>query len=380
MSFTLLKGSCPVCSGTRRDCRQSNQTGLIFCFAHEANPANYIFRGQDKIGFGMWQSSCDAQAFSDEIRAERRREFLANEAMRKQQQILNQLSSRERDRHYREILSQLSLSSEHYMHLRNDRGFTSQQIVARGYRSVSQWQKVAGLFPSNLPGLLPYGSLNVGGSGILCPVRDLEGLIVALRLRLDDSSQGRYRWLTSATKKNPEGATPHLDGELPLAVYEPDVYAGKGIWMTEGLEMKPALTCDRLSAPVLGGGKWSGSPKKAKQSIEYLSHKYGTKLLIFCPDAGDVINTDGVPGRWLGEIKFFESLGYQCRVAWWQQITKEDSDIDELEDYSIVQFITPEQFKATIERFQIGTHVMNGIIHKPKRVNSLISSPVKQLV
>ncbi len=89
-------------------------------------------------------------------------------------------------------------------------GFTSEQIVARGYRSVTQWQKVFGSFPTNLPGLLHHGSLNVGGSGILCPVRDQNGLIVALRLRLDNGEQGRYRWLTSATKKNPNGATPRL--------------------------------------------------------------------------------------------------------------------------------------------------------------------------
>ncbi len=379
MSFTLLKGSCPVCNGNRRDCRQSSQTGLIFCLQLDTNPNGYIYRGQDKIGFGMWQHKEDAQSFTESVRAEKRREFLAAEARRKQQQIDSQLSAIERDRYYRKILNQLSLSATHYQHLRCDRGFTSKQIVAHGYRSVNQWQKVVGSFPSNLPGLLPHASLNVGGSSILCPVPDQNGLIVALRLRLDDGSQGRYRWLTSATKKNPTGATPHLNGELPLAVYEPRSYSGQGIWLSEGLELKPALTCDRLHVPVLGGGKLENSPQTAKASLEYLSHKYKTKHLFFAPDAGDLLNMSGVPQRWLADIKFAQSLGFKCRIAWWQQITKEDSDIDELSDHSIIQFITPEQFQAKIEKFQVRTKLGTNITNKPKQKTGFTLSPVKQL-
>jgi hypothetical protein len=373
MSFTLLKGSCPVCNGTRKDCRQSKETGLIFCLDRDVNPDGYVYRGQDSIGFGMWQSHEDAQAFTDEVRADKRCEFLAAETRRKQQQIDSQLSAVERDRCYRQILNQLTLLENHQRHLRCDRGFTNEQIVAHGYRSVSQWQKVLSSFPSNLPGLLPHGSLNVGGNGILCPVPNQNGLIVALRLRLDDGSQGRYRWLTSATKRNPAGATPHLNGELPLSVYEPQGSLGQGIWLTEGLEMKPALTCDRLHVPILGGGKFEISPETAKASLKYISQKYNTKQVFFAPDAGDILNTSGVPQRWLADIKFAQSLGFECHVAWWQQITKEDSDIDELSDYSIIKFITSEQFRAKIERFQPKTRIVNDIIKKPV---SRIEQPV----
>jgi hypothetical protein len=378
MSFTLLKGSCPVCNGTRKDCRQSKETGLIFCLDRDVNPGGYIYRGQDKIGFGMWQSQEDAQSFTDEVRAEKRREFLTDEARRKQQQINDQLPATERDRCYRQILNQLTLSPEHYQHLRCDRGFSSKQVVTRGYKSVNQWQKVLGSFPSNLPGLLPHGSLNVGGSGILCPVPNSAGLIIALRLRLDDGSQGRYRWLTSATKKNPAGATPHLEGELPLAVYEPRSYSGQGIWLTEGLEMKPALTCDRLRVPVLGGGKLEISPQTAKVSLERLSQKYNTKQLFFAPDAGDILNTSGVPQRWLADIKFAQSLGFECQVGWWQQITKEDSDIDELSDYSIIKLITPEQFQAKTKELQVRKKFETSIRNKPKQKTGFTLSKVKQ--
>lgn len=359
MSFTYFKrGECPVCSGARKDCRQSNETDLIFCRHHEANPIGYIYRGDDRNGAGMWQASVDAEAFFDEAREKRRLEFLAAEVRRKQQQIDSQLPAVQRDKYYRQILNELSLSESHRQHLLNERQFTPEQIKNDGYKSVQQWQKIVGTVPSNLPGLLRHGSLNAPGDGILCPVRNQDGLIVALKLRLDDGTQGRYRWLTSATKKNRNGATPHYNGELPLSVFEPDEYSDLGIWLTEGLEFKPSMTRMGLNVPVLGSGKWSVSPHTAKSSIDYLSQKYNTKLLTFCPDAGDILNLDGVPQRWLTEIKFFESLGYQCRVAWWEQVTKEQCDIDELNDYSVIQFITPEQFKAQIEHYQAPSKVL----------------------
>jgi hypothetical protein len=71
--------------------------------------------------------------------------------------------------------------------------------------------------------------------------------------------------------------------------------------------------------------------------------------LTFAIDAGDVVNTDGVPERWQKQFEFFSSLGYQCRVAWWGQVTKEHHDIDELVDTSIIGYITPQKFWSIVE-------------------------------
>jgi len=343
---------CPLCD--HPGCRESVATGLFFCHDLSVNPIDYIYRGQDQWGFGLWQHTTDARGFSQqasEDKEHRRREFLAAQERRRQQQIAQQMSPLEKDSSYRQLLAQLKLTESDRQRLLQ-RGFTDEQIVADGYRSVTAWQKVIGL-SLRLPGILPYGSVNIHTDAILCPVRNKDGQLVGLQARLTDCMKGRYRWMTSATKKNPDGATPHVNGELPLGVYEPEPAKGshESIWLIEGTAIKPNLACYRLSVPVVGAssGRFATSPETAKASVEYLSGKYATKLLSFAIDAGDVINTNGVPERWQEQFHFFKLLGYTCRVAWWGQITKEQDDIDELTDFSVITYITPEEFWAIVE-------------------------------
>ncbi|MBD1926772.1 hypothetical protein H6F74_11015, partial [Trichocoleus sp. FACHB-90] len=70
--FTPLKGNCPVCNGTRKDCRQS--ANLIHCRDSVANPPDYIFRGEDKLGFGMWAQKAEVEAASQQQREEWRQQ------------------------------------------------------------------------------------------------------------------------------------------------------------------------------------------------------------------------------------------------------------------------------------------------------------------
>jgi hypothetical protein len=174
---------------------------------------------------------------------------------------------------------------------------------------------------------------------------------------LRDGENGRYRWLTSATKKNPEGATPHLDGELPLAVFEPSEYRGDAIWLPEGLGAKPSITRYRLGVPVVGAssGLFSSSPNTSKATLEKLSAKYQTQKLVIPLDGGDVKNPH-VCQRWLREFEFLRALGYELAIAWWGQWTKDDADIDELCDLSSINFITPEDFLC-LESEEIGNSV-----------------------
>jgi hypothetical protein len=99
---------------------------------------------------------------------------------RRQQQIASQLSAFDRHQYYSKLLDQLLLSEPDRTNLER-RGFTTAQIEADGYRSVGQWQKVSGQFPSNLPGLLSDGRLN-SQPGYIFPVEDVDGLIVALSI------------------------------------------------------------------------------------------------------------------------------------------------------------------------------------------------------
>jgi hypothetical protein len=345
--FTLFKrGECPICNGAKKDCRKSDESGMVFCREVDTNPREFIFRGYDKWGFGIWQSSEAAEAFTQKSREERQREQeqqrIENER-RRQQQITNQLPAVERDRSYQKILNQLPLNQEDLSELQR-RGFTSEQIQADGYRSVEQWQRVDGSFPVNLPGLLGNGSLN-SQPGIIFPVRDVENRIVALSIRLRDGSNGRYRWSTSATKKNPDAASPHLNAELPLSIFEPEENQGDAIWLAEGVGIKPSLTRYRLGSPVVGAssGLFSASPNTCKTTLEKLTAKYRTQKLIVAVDAGDVQNSH-VCQRWASEFEFLRSLGYKLQIAWWGQVTKEHPDIDELDDLSKVEYISPEDF------------------------------------
>jgi len=346
MGFTPLKRKCPVCSGAKKDCRESTTSKMVFCRESSANPSGYIFRGFDRWGFTMWQPSEEAEAFAQKSKEEWQREQEQQRLERErrwQQQIASQLSAVDRHKSYSKILEQLPLREIDRADLER-RGFTREQIEADGYRSVEQWQKVSGQFPSNLPGLLSEGRLN-SQPGYIFPVRDANGLIAALSIRLRDGENGRYRWLTSATKKNPEGATPHLDGELPLSIFEPSEYRGDAIWLPEGVGIKPSLTHYRLGVPVLGAssGLFSGSPNACKVALEKLSAKYQTKKLVVPVDAGDIKNPH-VCQRWIREFEFLRSLGYKIQIAWWGQVDKSYPDIDELEDFSIIKYIEPDEF------------------------------------
>jgi hypothetical protein len=349
----LKRGECPICNGAKKDCRESTTSKMLFCRESSATPSGYIFRGCDKWGFGMWQPSEEAEAFAHKSREEWQQEQEQRRLERErqqQQQIGSQLSAADRHKSYSKILDQLPLREIDRADLERRR-FTAEQIDADGYRSVEQWQQILGQFPSNLPGLLSEKRLN-SQPGYIFPVKDINGLIIALSIRLRDGENGRYRWLTSATKKNPEGATPHLDGELPLSIFEPSEYREDGIiWLTEGLGIKPSLTRYRLEAPVLGAssGLFSGSPNACKVALEKLSAKYKTKRLVVPVDAGDVKNPH-VSQRWKREFKFLQGLGYDLQIAWWGQFDKSDPDIDELESIEAIEFITPKQF------FDIANH------------------------
>lgn len=368
--FTLFKrGQCPICNGTAKGCRESNTTGLIFCRNAKANPSRYIYRGEDVHGFGLWQSSTDAESFASqasEERQQRQQQFLEAQQRQQQQQIARQMPAVERDKWYQKLLEQMVLTDADREKLLA-RGFTSEQIIKDGYKSVTSWQKIGKGFPLNLPGLLTSGALNVAEDGILCPVRNLE-LIIGCQVRLHDSIDGRYRWLTSATKKNPDGATSHLDGELPLGVFEPDEFLGDSIWLTEGTTIKPSLTRYRLGVPVVGAasGRFNNSTESAKAAVEYLCTKYQTKTLTFAVDAGDTINRSGVPKRWQQQFDFFQELGYQCRVSWWGQITKQHDDIDEITNTSVIRYITPYEFWGIVEEHRDNKPVTQASIEDEK--------------
>ena len=204
------------------------------------------------------------------------------------------------------------------------RGLTLSQIEADGYRSVESWQRVKTALPPNFPGVNRFGNLAVKQAGYLCPVRDVEGILVGFQIRRRNPAEGRYGWLSS--KDSPV----HLNGELPVGVYSPEESTGDAIWLCEGTGAKPSLTRYRYHVPVVGaaGGGFASSPKTTEQTLEALSARYQTKKIVIVPDSGDVQNQH-VVSRWIEVYKLLSQLGFAVSFLWWGQISKGE-DIDEI--------------------------------------------------
>lgn len=121
----------------------------------------------------------------------------------------------ERHEIYTDMLNTLTLLEKHRENLLG-RGFSDQQIQRNQYRSMPETEqgrrllahllRTSGHDLSGIPGFRTYyGEWTLAGpNGFLIPVRNQEGLIQGLKIRLDDTDEpGRkYRWLSSRGMAN----------------------------------------------------------------------------------------------------------------------------------------------------------------------------------
>jgi hypothetical protein len=157
---------------------------------------------------------------------------------------------------YTALLARLQLSKAHREALRR-RGLGDAEIDRRDYRSLSVGgrsrlaRELRELFGDQLlsvPGFVVRSRQDgshyftiAGAAGLLVPVRDLAGRVVALKVRADDPRPGqpRYSYLSSAKWGGPGAGSP---AHVPLGVQPPADVAQ----LTEG-ELKADV------ATVLGG-------------------------------------------------------------------------------------------------------------------------------
>lgn len=116
---------------------------------------------------------------------------------------------------YSDMLDNLVLLDKHRENLL-ERGLSEERIHENGYRSMPETEHgrklLADLLHSHghellgLPGFRTYyGDWTLSGpSGFLIPVRNKNGLIQGLKIRLDDATQPnrKYRWLSSRNLPN----------------------------------------------------------------------------------------------------------------------------------------------------------------------------------
>lgn len=322
MEFKYLKGNCPVCNGTRKDCRQSGE--LIFCMGDNPNPA-YHFLKHDVNGFGIYIEG----KLKEERNQQQKEEWLrqrciekeAREA-REQKRNSESLTIDERDRNFRNLLKQLTLSESHRAAL-HKRGLTEQEIRQGMFRSVRNHQLLNQPVNPKLPGVSKDGDRWINQTGILVPV--WQGLkIVGCQVRLNYATgEGKYRWLKSS------GSSSHLNnGELPLAIIYPAEIQSKGFGFTESTGFKPFLAAKRLNQKTIGaaGGNFTSSPQQLKSTLN--GHPKNEPLILY-PDAG-CLNNPNVFRQYQRLHKCLTNWNYQLSVANWDQFfNKAVGDIDE---------------------------------------------------
>lgn len=349
---------CQICGDTTAKCRETEGNVLLCMTFSEAigtpNIPGFKFIGRSKDDlWGKWIVD-DGQSWTEQQRGYWKRTQAAQRQLRiaaRRERQAQSLSATERDRYYQKLLSQLTLSPADRKDLER-RGLTAEEIEAGGFKSVEQWQQLRNPVSNLLPGVNLDGITLNTQAGYLCPIRDVDGLIVSCQVRLRQSEDGRYRWLSSATKKRPDGPSPHLqNGELPIAVHRPPAPKGASIGMTEGVGAKPFIAARRMNQIVVGaaGGLFASSPQLLRASLEQLASELETRTIDFYPDAGSPLNR-GVTRQYEAVWNLLEEWGFDVRINWWGQFTKEQPDIDELQNPGLIKFLTPGQFLKDAER------------------------------
>lgn len=120
----------------------------------------------------------------------------------------------ERHTAYTAMLNHLTLLDRHHENLL-ERGLSEERIIRNQYRSMPETEQGRRLLASllrscgfdllGIPGFRTYyGDWTLAGpNGFLIPVRDKNGLIQGLKIRLDDADDDRkYRWLSSRDMTN----------------------------------------------------------------------------------------------------------------------------------------------------------------------------------
>jgi hypothetical protein len=130
-----------------------------------------------------------------------------------------------RDKAYRLLLSKLDLSQEHHSQLTR-RGLPPEAIASNQYRTLpADTRDIAhelliagGKHFKEIPGFIAENGAHIAGpGGLLIPVRDVRGRIIALVVRLDNAPEGmgKYRYISSRSPRNPCSPSPGSPAHVP---------------------------------------------------------------------------------------------------------------------------------------------------------------------
>ncbi|NJP22364.1 MAG: hypothetical protein HC763_28880 [Hydrococcus sp. CRU_1_1] len=341
--YASKRAVCPVCD---RDhgCKIFSD-GKVWCLRVTSQsdvPPNYRVVGFLNNGMG---ASLVPSSDNDDPESRRRRIKQENKLQQQQQRQLSTLSIEQRDKAIRRMHSQIGLSRSDRELLKQTRGMTSEQIDRGLYFSLAPYQDLPAAIPLNFPGVHSSGrTLTNKYQGIACPLFNESGQAIAIQIRVTDEKVegGRYRWLKNSRLPN---------GKLPLTFIRPQNLVRKHLALVEGTGFKPQLAADKLGQIVIGasGGQHAGSPQQlGEYFLAAAAMEVDTSTIQIYLDAGDVVNPH-VMKRLVNLVDLLTSWGKTVEIAWWGQQTKEEPDIDELEDVSQIAYIPVDQFQPLTE-------------------------------
>ena len=132
-----------------------------------------------------------------------------------------------RDATYRALLGKLSLASDHKENLLS-RGLSEDAIIKKGYKttpivgakSLAKQLLAEGFYLAGVPGFFRdtdgAWTFAVSKRGILIPMRDLQGRIQGLQIRLDNTIKRKFRWVSSSERQDgcKAGGWVHIAGPV----------------------------------------------------------------------------------------------------------------------------------------------------------------------
>ncbi|MEO1762608.1 MAG: plasmid replication protein, CyRepA1 family [Cyanobacteria bacterium J06629_18] len=341
---------CRFCGDIKGNCRHGDDIHL--CIGLNSNRKFEIHNHHKIIGFthdGLW-----AMLKLDESQQQwASQEHIikpARKAPKQRNKAKELLPISERNVAYRAVTSKLDLSLKHTIHLKEKRTLSASEIdFAYQLGWLRTWKPGLEVdISTKLAGVAPGTHKLVGGHGIAIAATDGNYKITGFQIASDNRDKfAKYFWLSS---EKYGGSPPHLpNGELPLFIWKhPQASEINEVWLVEGAlkslitALKLWLKNNRTDVMVIGaaGANFAGSKNALKDALLATS----CRCIKLQPDAGAVANPH-VTGNYRRIVNSLITDGYNCTVGWWGQSTKAFPDIDELESFENITYLSTKQFK-----------------------------------
>jgi hypothetical protein len=346
---------CPICDDAKGKCRTYRDSPIVLCATQinsfDTAPGYEYKKPASNEFWAVWAPTDNESTFDRE--AWQRHKQQTEQRIKR---VGDTLSVEERDRQFKAIARASGYPTFTHRQNLEKRLLAPQQIEQLSKQGLLwSWQageQVEGV-TAYLPGVDSHGRLR-NFNALAIGIPDVDGNILGVKLRTDDpKANTRYFWCSSESIGGSGINLPN--GEVPIGFYRPlgDVTHG-AICLGEG-ELKPMIAAQLHGALFIGasGGNFAGSPKQLKAYIEAGFKELGASAPIeLCADAGAIVNPN-ILRQYRSTFELLQSWGYQVSIRWWNQGTKQDSDVDEIdsETFRSARLLTVAEFEAIAQTF-----------------------------